>query len=264
MLLRASLKAIQKTPSPTAMARARKYRVSGGSIGSYNNQLFFVRILLSFEGQFTEGHPMQAKPTKVAMYTRVSTEKQTTENQLAELKSWATRAGHTIGEVFEDKGISGSKGRDKRPAFDQMLKAAVRREFGMVAVWSSDRLGRSLQDLIEVLQTIRQTGVGLYIHTQSLDTTTPSGRAMFGMLGVFAEFEREMIVARVNAGLARAKAAGTKLGRPKIDEETAERLRAELAKGTGVGKAARIVGVGTGTAQRIKREMVEAEGLMLG
>jgi DNA invertase Pin-like site-specific DNA recombinase len=202
---------------------------------------------------------MQAKPMKVAIYTRVSTDKQTTANQLEELKAWAMRSGHTIAEVFEDKGISGSKGRDQRPAFDAMLKAAVRREFGMVDVWSSDRLGRSLQDLIEVLQTIRNTGVGLYIHTQSLDTTTPSGRAMFGMLGVFAEFEREMIVARVNAGLAMAKAAGTKLGRPTIDDETADRLRAELAKGTGIGKAARIVGVGTGTAQRVKREMVEAE-----
>jgi Resolvase, N terminal domain len=121
-----------------------------------------------------------------------------------------------------------------------------------------------LQDLIEVLQTIRQTGVGLYIHTQSLDTTAPSGHAMFGMLGVFAEFEREMIVARVNAGLARAKAAGTRLGRPTVDDETVDRLRAELAKGTGMVKAAKIVGVGTGLAQRVKREMAEGKSMLEG
>jgi DNA invertase Pin-like site-specific DNA recombinase len=101
---------------------------------------------------------------------------QTTENQLVELRRWAKQAGHTIADkdVYEDPGISGSKGRDKRPRFDAMLKAAVRHEFDMIAVWSSDRLGRSLSHLIEVLETIRSTGIGLYIHTQALDTTTPA------------------------------------------------------------------------------------------
>jgi DNA invertase Pin-like site-specific DNA recombinase len=102
--------------------------------------------------------------------------------------------------MYEDKGISGAKDRDKRPSFDVLLKAAVRREMNMIAVWSSDRLGRSLSHLVEVLQTIRDTGTGLYIHTQAVDTTMPAGRAMFGMLGIFAEFEREVLVARVNAG----------------------------------------------------------------
>ena len=153
------------------------------------------------------------KAKRVALYVRVSTDDQTVENQKRELQAWAERCGHGVVKVFEDRGISGSKGRDKRPGFDAMLKAAVRREFDMLAVWSSDRLGRSLQHLIEVLQTIRDTSCGLYIHTQALDTTTPSGRAMFGMLAVFGEFEREMIVARVNAGMARAKTHGTKSGR---------------------------------------------------
>ena len=130
--------------------------------------------------------------------------------------------------MYEDKGISGAKGRDKRPAFDAMLKSAVRRDFDMVAVWSSDRLGRSLQHLIDVLQTIRDTGIGLYIHTQALDTTTPAGRAMFGMLAVFGEFEREMIVARVNAGLARARQSGTKSGKAIGRPKGADFLRKEL------------------------------------
>ena len=129
------------------------------------------------------------KAKRVAIYTRVSTGEQTTANQAAELQAWAARCGHAIVKVYEDKGISGAKGRDKRPAFDAMLKAAVRRDFDMLAVWSSDRLGRSLQHLIEVLQTICETGIGLYIHTQALDTTTPAGRAMFGMLAVFGEFD---------------------------------------------------------------------------
>ena len=204
---------------------------------------------------------MKAKQKRVAIYARVSTDQQTTENQLRELRQWADRAGHAVVTVFQDEGISGSKGRDKRPGFDKMLKGAVRREFDIVAVWSSDRLGRSLAHLVEVLQTIRDAGLGLYIHTQALDTTTPAGRAMFQMLGVFAEFERELIVARVNAGMARAKLEGTKsgkaIGRPLVSDAREKAARAELAKGTGILKTAKLIGLGSSTVQRIKREMVE-------
>ena len=122
---------------------------------------------------------------RVAIYSRVSTERQTVANQVTELRAWAERCGHTVVAEYEDHAISGAKGRGQRPAFDRMLKGAVRREFDVIAVWSSDRLGRSLPHLIEVLQTIRDTRAGLYIHTQALDTTTPAGRAMFGMLAVF-------------------------------------------------------------------------------
>jgi DNA invertase Pin-like site-specific DNA recombinase len=161
-------------------------------------------------------------------------------------------------KVYEDQGISGANGRDKRPAFDSLLKAAVRREMDMVAVWSSDRLARSLSQFVDVLQTIRDTGVGLYIHTQAVDTTTPAGRAMFGMLGVFAEFEREMIVVRVNAGLDRAKREGTVLVRPRLSSKVESQVRAELAKGSGILKTARLIGVGSGTVPRIKREQPAA------
>jgi len=198
------------------------------------------------------------KPKRVALYTRVSTYEQTTANQAAELQEWAARCGHTVVNVYEDKGISGAKGRDKRPAFDAMLKAAVRREFDMLAVWSSDRLGRSMPDLIDVLQTVRATGLALYIHTQALDTSTPAGRALFQMLGVFAELEREMIVARVNAGLARARQQGTRsgnaIGRPRLSSATDAEVRAQLAKGTGILKTARMFRLGTGTVQRIAKE----------
>jgi DNA invertase Pin-like site-specific DNA recombinase len=212
------------------------------------------------------------KARRVGVYVRVSTDDQTTASQKAELQAWAERAGHTVVRVFEDQGISGAKGRDKRPAFDALLKAAVRREIDTIAVWSSDRLGRSLSHLVEVLQTIRDTGTSLYVHTQAVDTTTPAGRALFGMLGVFAEFEREMIVARVNAGLDRAKSAlardgrfvskagkvRTRLGRPGASPDQLEAARAELAKGTGIGKTARLIGLGTGTVHKLKREMVGA------
>ena len=202
---------------------------------------------------------MTNKPKRVAIYVRVSSDAQNTDTQRRELEAWTERAGHTVVQVYEDAGISGAKGRDQRPQFDAMLKAAVRREFQVIAVWSSDRLGRSLKHLIEVLETIRDTGTGLYIHTQAVDTTTPAGRAMFQMLGIFSEFEREMIVARVNAGIARARQHGTKSGRPhgrpRVSKDIERRVRAELARGTGMLRTADIVGVGSGTVQRIKREM---------
>jgi DNA invertase Pin-like site-specific DNA recombinase len=125
----------------------------------------------------------------------------------------AARSGWEIVKVYEDAGISGSKGRDKRPALDAMLKAVNAKEFDMVAAWSVDRLGRSLQDLVGLLEILRDKGVDLFLHQQGLDTSTSSGRAMYQMLGVFAEFERAIICERVNAGLARARERGTKLGR---------------------------------------------------
>jgi DNA invertase Pin-like site-specific DNA recombinase len=200
---------------------------------------------------------------RVAIYARVSTDRQTTSNQLVELNAWAARAGHEVVKLYEDAGISGSHGRDKRPGFDAMLKGAVRREFDIVAVWSSDRLGRSLQHLIDVLQTIRMSGRELYIHTQALDTTTPSGRALFQMLGVFSELEREMIVARVNAGLARARMSGTRsgkaIGRPKGAEYQIEAVRTALIERRSVREASKLTGASVGTTAAVRKGLL-AEG----
>jgi DNA invertase Pin-like site-specific DNA recombinase len=162
-------------------------------------------------------------------------------------------------EVYEDAGISGAKGRDKRPGFDKMLKDAVRGRFDVVMSWSVDRLGRSLADLIGVLQELHGARVDLFLHQQALDTTTPAGKAMFQMLGVFAEFERSMIQARVNAGLARAREKGTKsgkpIGRPTISATAEAAVRQHLQAGVGILKAAKLAGVGSGTAQRIAKEI---------
>lgn len=188
---------------------------------------------------------------RAALYLRVSTKGQTVANQRRELEEVALRAGWEIVEVYADEGVSGAKGRDRRPAFDRLLKDASRRRFDLVASWSVDRLGRSLQDLAGFLVELHGLGVGLYLHQQGLDTTTPSGRAMFGMLGVFAEFERAMIRERVNAGLARARAAGTRLGRPRVAPEVEAQILQLRAAGKGMLAIARIVGVGSGTVQRV-------------
>ena len=148
------------------------------------------------------------KVKRAALYARVSTRNghQDPEVQLQALREVAARAGWEIVETYIDHGISGAKGRDKRPAFDLLLKDATRRKFNLVAAWSVDRLGRSLQDLVAFLSDLKGAGCDLYLHVQALDTTTPAGKAMFQMLGVFAEFERSIIQERVHAGLARAKA----------------------------------------------------------
>src|SRR6202166_4828798 len=126
---------------------------------------------------------------RIALYLRVSTSKQETSNQRRELEAVAARSGWEIVKIYEDAGISGAKGRDKRPGLDAMMKAVNSKEFDMVATWSVDRLGRSLTDLLSILQGLHEKGVGLFLHQQGLDTTTTAGKAMFQMLGVFAEFE---------------------------------------------------------------------------
>src|SRR5205823_10647239 len=192
-----------------------------------------------------------ASMKRVAIYIRVSTSKQDTVNQRRELEAVAKRAGWEVVKVYQDAGISGAKGRDKRPGLDAMMKAVNAKEFDMVASWSVDRLGRSLTDLLGILQALHDKGVGLFLHQQGLDTTTSAGKAMFQMLGVFAEVERGIIRERVNAGLARARAKGTKLGRRTVKSSVEARIRELKANGMGILKIGRTVGVGTSVVQRI-------------
>lgn len=206
---------------------------------------------------------MSNKTTRTAaIYLRVSTQEQTTENQLLELMKVVKQSGWHVFKVYEDAGISGSKGRDKRPEFDLMQKDAVRRKFDIVLAWSVDRLGRSVQDLISFLDELHGVGCDLYLHQQGVDTTTPAGKAMFQMLGVFAEFERAMIQERVKAGLARAKAKGVKLGRAKVSKKVEAQIL-ELRESTeppmGMLKIAQTLKIGTGTVQRVIKE-VERDG----
>ena len=190
---------------------------------------------------------------RVAFYLRVSTGdgQQTIENQRRALDEIAERAGWEVVEVYSDE-ISGTKGRERRPAFDRMLKAAVHRKFDMIAAWSVDRLGRSLQDLVGFLGELKAAGVDLFLHQQALDTSTPSGRALFQMLGVFAEFETAMIRERTRAGLVRARAQGKRLGRPPITRGVSAAVLRSLAEGMSIRNAAKLHRVGISTVQRIK------------
>ena len=188
---------------------------------------------------------------RAAIYLRVSTDGQTTENQRLELEKVAYQSGWDIVEVYSDNGVSGSKGRDQRPEFDRLCKDATRRKFDVVMSWSVDRLGRSLPDLVTFLGELHALGVDLYLNQQGIDTTTPAGKAMFQMMGVFAEFERSMIQERVKAGLARAKANGVTLGRPRVVDDVRDQVLAAKESGLSIRKIATQLDVSVGTVHNI-------------
>lgn len=199
-------------------------------------------------------------PRHAAIYARVSTTNgQTPDNQLRELRAVAARMHWHVLEEFVDKGISGSKGRDKRPAFDALCRAATQRRIDVVMAWSVDRLGRSLTDLVAFLGDLHAKNVDLYLHRQGIDTTTPGGKALFQMLGVFAEFERALIRERVNAGMARAKAQGKRLGRPRISIAKENRIRRLRSRGWGKLKIARELECGVSTVTRVLAAEEERE-----
>ena len=192
---------------------------------------------------------------RAVIYVRVSTDAQTVENQTRELRQVAERRGWDVVEVYSDAGVSGAKGRNGRPGLDSMLKDASRRKFDIVMAWAIDRLGRSLSDLLDTIQHLQACGVDMYLDQQAIDTTTPMGKLVFQLTGAFAEFERTMIRKRVKAGLKRAVAQGVKLGRPKINSTTERKVRRQLAKGMGILRVAKSLGIGTGTVQRIANEL---------
>ena len=192
----------------------------------------------------------------MAIYARVSTDNQTVENQLLELRAVAERQGWEVVAVLTDEGISGAKGRDRRPGFDALLKGIARRDFEQIMAWSVDRLGRSLPDLVSFLNDAHAKSVDLYLHQQGLDTSTPSGRMMFQMLGVFAEFERAMIRERIMAGLRRTT---KKSGRKPMPSDRVQAIRKSLLDGLGIRATARLHRASPMTVTSIKRSMETVE-----
>ena len=151
---------------------------------------------------------------RAVIYLRVSKQEQNIANQKMELERVAAAKGWRIVGTFKDEGVSGAFGREVRAQYDAMLKRGVQAKYDVVLAWDVSRLSRSLSDLISTLDELQACGIDLYLHQQAVDTTTPSGKAMFQMCGVFAEFERGMLSERVKAGLNRAKEEGKVLGRP--------------------------------------------------
>lgn len=187
-----------------------------------------------------------------ALYCRVSTHHQTAENQLLELRAAAQRMGYRIVAELIDEGISGAKGRDDRPAFNRLHQMIQRKEIDCVMAWSICRLGRSTTDLSSFMSEVQAAGIDLYIHQQSINTSTPAGRMVFGIFSALASWEREMIAERIHAGLARARAEGKKLGRPsKVNEAVTTSVRLLRERGLSIHNIAKQLKIGVGTTQRI-------------
>ena len=198
-----------------------------------------------------------AKAMRAALYIRVSTDGQTTENQRLALKAVAERRGWTISATYEDAGISGAKGRDKRPGFDAMLKDATRRRFDVLMFWSIDRLGRSTAAVSAALAELDAAGVTIYADKEAMDATTPHGSAMLQMAAVFAELERADDPRTCHGWPRTRQSTGQALGAAANEGNGGCRsaVRERLVAGVGMLKVARELGVGTGTVQRIRREM---------
>jgi DNA invertase Pin-like site-specific DNA recombinase len=179
---------------------------------------------------------------KAAIYARVSTAEQTCDNQLLELRRYVAARGWTVYREYVDQAVSGT--RDRRPALDRLMADALRRRVDVVIVWRLDRFGRNLRHLVVAIEDLAAAGVAFISLGASIDTTSPTGRLLLGVLGSFAAFERERIAERVMLGLARAKAQGKRLGRPR------RWPLPEPAKGLTVRQAAEMWGVSKSTAAR--------------
>lgn len=196
--------------------------------------------------------PRQVK--RAAIYLRVSTrgKDQTTENQRLALAEEATRRGWIVAREYEDSGISGAKGRDKRHGLDAMLHDAARGKFDVVMVWALDRLGRSLISLIDTAQELEAASVDLYVMQQAIDTTSPAGRMFFHIVGAFAEYERDIMRERIMAGLERARANGKRFGRPPTNEATTAAVLAGLSSGKSIRAIMAETGVSYGGIRGIR------------
>ncbi len=195
------------------------------------------------------------KGTRAALYLRVSTDDQTTDNQRRDLEGLATLRGWSIVETYEDAGISGAKGREQRPGLSALLADAKKRRFDIALFWAVDRLGRSTMEVTRNMGELDACGVAQFYFKESMDTSTAHGRAMLEMAAVFATLERAMIRERVVSGLARVRATGrTKsgrpIGRPTVDPKVAAKVVAMRKAGKSVREVAKATGLSVGAVAK--------------
>ena len=201
---------------------------------------------------------MTTAPRRAAIYARVSTGEQTPENQLRVLREVADRAGWTVAAEYVE---TASGATAKRAGLERMLADAARRKFDTLLCWDVSRLGRSLRDLVDIFETLRALKIDLVIHQQGIDTQTPAGIAMMQMSGVFAQFERAMIVERTKAGMARARARGAQIGRAPAGDGTVAAIRSLRAQGLSMDRIARDLKIGKGVSQRVCQAFDREQGV---
>lgn len=197
---------------------------------------------------------MTAAPRRVAIYSRVSTSRQDPGHQLLALRGVVAAGGFTLVREYVE---TASGATADRPMLKAMLADAARRRFDAVLVWDVSRLGRSLRDLVDIFETFRTLRIDLLIHQSGVDTSTPAGRALLQIAGVFSEFERSMIVERTLAGLATARAKGVRLGRPPASDGILDAIRSLREQGVGINTIARELKVGKSTVAKVIATMKE-------
>ena len=189
---------------------------------------------------------------KVVIYTRVSTDKQTVENQVKELTEYCKRCNFEIVKIYRDEGISGTKGRDERSGLDEMMKDAVHHKFDMLLCYSICRLSRSLKELITIMNTLNELKIDMFFSVQSIDTTTSAGKMIFNIFGSLAEFERELLRDRIKSGINRAREQGKKLGRKSIvNESLIKAVKMLREKNVGIKDISKELKIGVGTIYKI-------------
>jgi DNA invertase Pin-like site-specific DNA recombinase len=188
----------------------------------------------------------------VAVYLRCSTEGQDTTNQVIPLREYANRMNYRIVNEYCDHGISGSKSRNDRPALNEMMKDAVKGKFSKILVYSIDRLGRNISHLIEILDDLGNMKINLFFLSQGIDTETHHGKMVFQLMGILAQWERELIKERINVGISRAKSQGKHCGRPtNINESLVNAVMMLRNKGMGIRKIATELKIGVCTTMKI-------------
>ena len=191
---------------------------------------------------------------KIAIYVRVSTNKQDSTNQLIELRDLAKRMNYEIVQEYTDNGISGTKGREDRPGLDLLLNHAGQRRFEQVMIFDITRLGRSLQNCIETLNYLNSLKIDILIQKQGIDTSTSVGRLTFSLMASLGEYEKNLMRERIVLGINRAKSQGKKLGRPSnMNEGMKNAIKILREKGMGIVAISKQLNCGVGTIYTVIR-----------
>lgn len=192
---------------------------------------------------------------RAVIYTRTSTSRQSTDSQLEALNTLVSRSGYDLVEIIEDKGVSGTKKGRQREGMAKVMEMVNRKDMDVLCVYSVDRIGRSITDVISLVEELGEKGVGLIIHKNGIDTTTTYGKTLVGFFALVAQMERDFIASRIADGIAASKAKGKVFGRKKISNEKIDAIKELRKQGKGMNFIAKQLSVGNSQVLRICKEL---------
>jgi DNA invertase Pin-like site-specific DNA recombinase len=191
---------------------------------------------------------------RAVIYSRTSTSAQSTGIQLKALNEMVKRSGYDLVDTIQDEGVSGTRRGSDRSGMKKVMMMVNQRKVDVVLVYSVDRIGRKLSDVISIAEQFSDKGVGLIIHKNGIDTTTSHGKHLLNFFALIAEMEKDFIISRVQDGMALARSKGKQIGRAKISDDLETQIINLRKKNIGMVKIGKMLGVGTGTVQRVVKE----------